>query len=211
MFLHRVCGLVLRRSIWVRFAKTQMPARAPTGEFGQHLPQSIESSAANYYRLGRRLQHGKAAWCDGYAARCGRALSQRALPADRRLRFIKRRSPATRPGLPHPSFPRIRLRHLQVRRRQISGCFRAIRIKRENVAETSRYLLSGINRAAKSPENCLFLTISTAATGAMNRASDGVSPLPVTVPPKRNPKKPRPPVGASSLGTSPAPTDVVIF
>ena len=176
MFLHRVCGWVLRRSIWVRFAKTQTPARAPTVEFGQHLPQPIESSAANYYRLGRRLQHGKAAWCDGYAARSGRALSQRALPADRRLRFIKRRSPATRPGFPHPSFPRIRLRHLQVRRRQISGCFRAIRIKRENVAETSRYLLSGINRAAKSPENYLFLIISTAATGAMNRASDGVSP-----------------------------------
>ena len=30
----------------------------------------------------------------------------------------------------------------------------------------------GINRAPKSTENCLFLIISTAATGATNRASD---------------------------------------
>jgi len=36
--------LVLRRSTWVRFAKTQTPARAPTGEFGQHLPESIDLS-----------------------------------------------------------------------------------------------------------------------------------------------------------------------
>jgi hypothetical protein len=73
------------------------------------------------------------------------------------------------------------------------------------------YGLNTATDAGASPKGTPPLTPDKDGALYMNRASDGVSPLPVTVPPKRNPKKPRPPVGASSLGTSPAPTDVVIF